>query len=372
MIDGTGLGDANNAGIGRMVAHEDWFYLGTWNTQAGTIIYRSRDGETWEKISEPGIHGGAADFTVAGFVWYGDHLYAGTWNQQKGAAMYRGNADAPNAADITWETVATGGLGNPRNWGFTHLRPFNGHLYAGCFNFIEGTEAFRSATGDAGSWTMVIPKAWNSKVNTDSTFMLVYDDYLYLGTECARDPQFTEGTQLWRTDGNVAPPFDQWQQVNVNGFGNARNHNICGLAELGGKIYAGTWNETQGLEVWRATPGDAVPFADWERVGENVFNNPADWFTTCMVTLGDKLFISTVGAFTSDPAMYFLPNVKTVSAHGGRLAKTDGKTWQEIDAPGFMDFPYIGIQWLATFQDKLYIGGQAFDHPAQLWVYEKE
>lgn len=372
MIDGTGLGNANNAGVGRMVAHEHYLYLASWNTQEGTIVYRSKDGESWEPISEPGIGAGAAaDFTLAGFVWYGDHLYAGTWNQRHGAAMYRANADAPDANDIVWETVTTEGFGNRRNWGFTHLRPFNGHLYVSCFNFLEGSEVWRSDSGDPGTWAMVCPKGWNATFNTDTTMMVVHDGYLYAGTESARDTEYVEGMQLWRTDGNLAPPYNQWEQVNDNGFGNPRNHNICGFAVLDGRIYAGTWNQTQGIEVWRAAPEKETPFTNWERVVQGGNGDQDNIYTTCMVTLDDTLFLSTIGTFESEPALYFLPNVKTKSAHGGRLLKTtDGTRWDDVDAESFADSPYIGIQWLATFKGKLYIGMQSFELPAQLWVYE--
>lgn len=371
MLNNDGLGDRNNVGVGRLAEHGDWLFLCAWNTQSGLKVYRSKDAQQWERISPDGFNGNINNFTVAGFVWIGEYLYAGTWNQREGAAMFRARADAPNAADIKWETIVESGFGNPRNWGFTHIREFKGQVYTGCFNFIEGSEVWRSASGDPGTWTMVCPKAWGSKVNTDSTMMLVHDGYLYLGTETARDVAYGEGTALWRTDGNLAPPYNQWQQVNANGFGNGRNHNICGLAEFNGKIYAATWNQTQGFEIWRATPGKDAPFRDWERVVSGGLGDPASVFATCMVTMDDTLFVSAIGTFETVPALYTLPNAKTKTAHGGALLKSrNGATWENVDAPGFMDPPHIGIQWLTPFKGRLYIGSQAIDHTMELWVYE--
>ncbi len=371
LIDDKGIDDPNNAGVGRLLAHGDYFYLGAWNVHSGAIIYRSRDGENWERISEPGFNGNQNTFTVAGFTWYGDYLYAGTWNQFDGAGMFRAKADAANPKDIVWEAISTDGFGNTRNTGFTNMREFNGYLYAGCFNFVEGSELFRSQTGDPGTWTMVIPKAWNSKVNTDSTMMIAHDDYLYVGTESARDTQWTEGCQLFRTDGNLAPPYDQWEQVNANGFGNGHNHNICGLATLDGKLYAGTWNLTQGLEVWRATPAKNAPFADWEKVVDGGFGHKGNVYTCCMVELNGTLFLGAIGDFQTTPALYYLRNAKLNRAHGGLLLKSDdGKNWERIGGDDFLQFPMIGVQWLATFKDKLYIAGQSIDSTMQLWVYE--
>jgi len=370
-LNNDGLGDKDNVGVGRLATHVDWLFLCAWNTQTGLKVYRSKDAEAWERISPDGFNGNVHNFTVAGFVWIGDYLYAGTWNQNDGAAMFRANADAPSASDVTWETIVEGGFSNPRNWGFTHIREFKDHIYVGCFNFLEGSEVWRSSTGDPGTWTMVCPKAWGSKVNTDSTTMLVHDGFLYLGTETARDAQYAEGTALWRTDGALAPPYDQWRQVNTNGFGNGRNHNICGLAEFSGKIYAATWNQTQGFEVWRATPGPELPFPDWERVVTGALGDPASVYATCMVAMDDAIFVSSIGAFETAPALYTLPNAKTKTAYGGRLIKSrDGKQWENIDAPGFMDPPHLGIQWLCPFKGKLYIGSQAIDHTMELWVYE--
>jgi hypothetical protein len=354
-----------------MFGHGDWCFLASWNVKAGVKVYRSKDAENWERISEGGINGNVRNFTVVGFTWFGEYLYAGTWNQMNGASMFRAKADAPNASVIKWETITTDGFGNPRNTGFTHMREFKGHLYAGCFNFVEASELWRSESGDPGSWTMVIPKGWNAKFNTDSTMMIEHDGYLYVGTESARDSEWKEGAQLWRTNGNLSPPYDQWQQVNDNGFGNGHNHNICGLAVLDGKLYAGTWNQTQGLEVWRATPGPEVPFKDWEKVVDAGFDHKANIFTCQMVNLNDTLFLGAVGDFATIPPLYFLPNAKLQRAHGGLLIKsTDGTNWQAIDQPGFMEPPQIGVQWLAAFNDRLLIGGMSIDDTMELWTYE--
>ncbi len=370
LIDNKGIDDPNNIGIARMTSFGEFLYLTTWNTESGGKLYRSRDGESWERIGEPGMNGNAKNFCLTSLAWLAGQLYVGVWNQSEGGSMFRGHADAPNPVDIKWETITSDAFGNRRNWGFTHIREFKGNLYAGCFNLTQGSEVWRSDSGDPGSWTMVIPKGWGSPANSDTTMMIDDGKHLYVGTESARKIDEV-GMQLWRTDGELAPPYDQWELVNTEGFGNPRNHNICGLAILKGKIYAGTWNRTQGLEVWRATIAEKAPFTDWEKVNENGFGDKENIYTCTMVTLADTVFVGSIGTFKTVPELFTLPKTKLVNAHGGTLAKsTDGTTWELVDIPGFMDDPQIGIQWIATFQGKLYIGSQTFGRPMELWVYE--
>jgi len=370
LIDDEGIDDPDNVGVGRVIAHGKFLYLGTWNNESGGKMYRSRDGDSWELMGSGPFTGNKNDFVVVSIAGFEDYLYVGTWNQEDGAAMFRAALDDTSAAEIIWEEVTVDGFGNPRNTGFTHMREFKGHLYAGCFNYEEGSEVWRSETGEPGSWDMVIPKGWNTEGNTDTTVMLVHDGYLYMGTESARSKKEV-GPQLWRTDGELAPPYDQWQLVGANGFGNPSNHNICGLGELNGQIYAGTWNETEGIEVWRATPTETVPFPDWEKVNRNGFGNPNYSHTSAMTSLDGELFISGFkweGWLTdAEVAETIVPGTPADNV----FAKTsDGLTWDIITRKGFMERPMAGAMWIEAFQGKVYVGGHARNGPMQLWVYE--
>jgi len=355
LIDDTGFGDPYNTGITRMSAYGNYLYLGTWNSAEGCEVYRSADGESWELINTAGF-GNANNFCVLYIEWFNGSLYVTTWNQANGFSMYRANADAANRADISWQAITTNGFGDTRNYGGTSARVFNGYLYVGCFNPTSGPEVWRSATGGPGMWTQVNQDSWGFPSGTDATMMLMHDGYLYVGTEAARWPY--AGCQLWRTDGNLFPPYNQWQKVNANGFGDRANHNICGLAVFNGKMYAGTWNVSQGLEVWRATPTETVPFSDWEQVAPNGFGDPTMALTCDIDVLGDTLFVGAGRSYGPD---------------GGVLMKTtDGTTWEQVYVPGFVNPPSAGICWLETFRGKLFVGGWSGvgTPPLQLWVYE--
>jgi len=370
LIEDQGFGDPDNIGVGRVIAHGDYLYLGTWNNESGASMYRSSDGDHWDMMGTGPYTENKNDFVVVSIEGFKDYLYVGTWNHLDGAAMFRTRLGISNAAEIVWEEVTSNGFDNPRNTGFTHLESFKGHLYAGCFNYEEGSELWRSDTGDPGSWEMVIPKGWGTEGNTDTTVMLVHDDYLYVGTEQARS-KLERGAQLWRTDGALSSPYDQWQQVNIDGFGNPANHNICGLAELNGQIYAGTWNETQGIEVWRATPSETMPFTDWEQANTTGFGNPDFSHTSSMVGLDDAIYLGGFKWEGVEANQQFVESAGAGSPARAVFAKTsDGLNWDLITDEKFLEVPVVGIMYLDAFRGKVFLGIHGQTVPLQLWAYE--
>lgn len=364
LINADGFGNSNNVGVGRVFEAQGYLFVGTWNTVEGAILYRSRDGKHFERIGAPGFNGNRRNFTIVGYAWFNGMLYIGNWNQVQGGSVFRGNADAEDPADIVWETITTDGMGNPRNRAFHGMSVFKDQLYAGTFNLTEGTEIWRTATGDPGSWAQVAPKGLGQPpVNSDAALSHEHGGYLYFGIESAgaiiRPPLV--GTQLWRTDGNLSPPYDQWEQVNVDGFGNEFNHNILGLASFKGHLYAGTWNFTQGLEVWRAktSPGHShsIPFSSWEKVNQNGFGDPSrNQATNFLLTHGGRLYLVGYGDGGEGRGLF--------------TATRDGTSWHEITGSGFNEAPVDGFQWAAAFQGRIYVGAHSGNGPLQLWAYK--
>jgi len=373
IINKDGLDDARNTGIGTMKAHKNFLYAGTWNMTNGCKLYRSSDGENFTLINTGGF-GNVNNFDAISLEWFNGKLYAGTWNMKNALALYRANADADDVADIVWETITTDGFGDAGNKAATFMCIFKGSLYVGCFNPVSGPEVWRSASGDPGTWTQVNKDGWGFPSNSDATRMLVHDGYLYVGTESAREALAPKvGCQLWRTDGNLAPPYDQWELVNNGGFGNPANHNICALAMFRGKMYAGTWNTRQGFEVWRATPTQTVPFLDWEQVGENGLGDPENIWTLGMSVFDDTLYLAGGGKFDVEGgvAALWLGTAKLTYTHGGFLMKTnDGSQWEKISAPGFLEPPTMGAGSPVLFRGRLFLGDFSFDQPLKLWLYE--
>lgn len=114
----------------------------------------------------------------------------------------------PSAAGTSgWTQVIQGGLGDSQIRIINPLIEFNGSLYAGGYHEHGGCRVFRSHDG----------RTWETVVGT--------------------------GTQT------------------PDGFGNANNQSINAFAVLGDRLYAGTWNQVDGVEIWRTADGIA-----WEAV----------------------------------------------------------------------------------------------------------
>jgi hypothetical protein len=353
-VNGDGFGDPNNIGIDRVHATQGYLFAGTWNDAEGMIVYRSRDGTNFEQISQGGVDGNRNNFVVVSFAWFNGKLYTSSWNAVDGGSVFRANATAADPSDIVWETISTSGLGNPRNEAHHGFSVFAGHLYAGTFNFAEGTEIWRTASGNPGTWRQAAPKAFGDSRNTDAANSVARNGSLYVGIETARLP--FAGARIMRTNGSG------WQQVNVDGFGDNFNHNIIAMEFFNGDLYAGTWNES-GTQVWRATPGPSVPFSNWQQVNEDGFGASAvngastiNGFSNFMVANGQDLYV--VGQDTGQSRGFVF---KTI----------DGTTWEEVTGPGWSPTgSAAGAYWATVFQGRVYVGFHQGDGPGSLWVIE--
>jgi hypothetical protein len=139
-----------------------------------------------------------------------------------------------------------------------------------------------------------------------------------------------------RTDANRS------EQVNIDGFGDFLNHNIIAMEFFKGNLYAGTWNESEGIQIWRATPGPSIPFPSWEKVSEDGFGaGAANGFSNFMVTSGVNLYVVGQGGAGS-PGFVF--------------KRADGATWEEVNGPGWSPVgSAAGAYWATVFQEKVYV-----------------
>jgi hypothetical protein len=151
-----------------------------------------------------------------------------------------------------------------------------------------------------------------------------------------------------RTDGS------RWEQVNVDGFGDSSNHNIIAMEFFNGDLYAGTWNASEGTQVWRATPAGSVPFSNWEWVNEEGFGDAG--FSNFMVTNGGNLYVVGQNGSTS---------------RGFVFKTADGTTWEEVSGPGWSPVgSRAGAYWATVFQGKVYVGFHQGNGPGSLWVID--
>ncbi|MFH1149122.1 MAG: hypothetical protein V1748_01475 [Actinomycetota bacterium] len=125
------------------------------------------------------------------------------------------------------------------------------------------------------AWTQVNADGFGDSDNVEASSMAVFSHggttYLYVGTENS-----VTGCELWRTAGLGGPPYTDWVQVNVDGWGAALNTRVSSLADFGGAwLYAGTAN-VSGCQIWGSIGVGGPPYADWVMIGAPGIANPAN------------------------------------------------------------------------------------------------
>jgi len=184
-------------------------------------------------------------------------LYVGMEADNKwGARLWRTKAGVatPTGQD-DWEEVAADVSGYPfglndteQNDHIDSLAEFDGYLYASTANrsgVHKGSLVYRSASGDADSWTLVNTAGFGDVNNENFKDMVVFTvdstDWL-----CGGTANSTTGAEVWCTmDGT------NWSQKNTNGFGSSSNALIASSAVFDNHLYFGVYNSGGG-RVYRS------------------------------------------------------------------------------------------------------------------------
>ena len=218
-------------------------------------------------------------------------LYVGTWNSPyNGCQIWRYDGSS-------WEQVVDDGFGNRHNMAVSSLEVFENetgstHLYAGTFNFDWGSDGFcqiwRSSDGE--NWDKVADKGFRScgatsgVKNAYAWCMEVFDGELYVGTF-----NIMQGCQLWRTstgrldDWSKVPLRDRHTQYFADGFGSSENYGIRRLVNDNDQyLYVGVAanvfqnnNDQEALEIWKYDGG--IQYSSWECLCGNGISNPNDY-----------------------------------------------------------------------------------------------
>ncbi len=88
------------------------------------------------------------------------------------------------------------------------------------------------------------------------------------------------------------PEHDEWEAVNIPGFGDANNLGIFSLATVGDTLYAGTIN-LNGLQVW-ATDGEGSSPYRWRQIiTDGGGRGPLNQAVACMTGFKGALYVGT-------------------------------------------------------------------------------
>jgi hypothetical protein len=289
---------------------------------------------------------------------------------------------APNAP--AWQQVNTSGFADPDAVEVAALEVFDGYLYAGTENPIDGARIFRSPDGN--TWASVIEPGFGIMHDHRPPAIIAFEVYngrLYAGTGWG-----DQRGQLWRTQDGTT-----WTPMEIAGFGDPDTKHISALIEYNGMLYAGAGNLITGAQVWRSYSGEnntwtqvapAVPGAGPASIsGFAVYKaalyaavesespaqiwrfNGAAWEVVIDDGFGDSQTTST-GSLTEFAGYLYLG-----AGHqndGAQLWRTqDGDIWQQAITPGFGNPNNEQVESVFVYQNQIYAGVKNAQTGMEIW-----
>jgi hypothetical protein len=279
----SGLGDLNNTAIPSMnvTANSlvgEYLYLGTANSVSGAEVWRTA-GTTAEQINSDGfsdVHNTAAR-TISGISGSAAGIEYADFIQV-GTENWNTGAQLWEYNGTEWITGTLDGFGDPNNGIITSACGFD--TYFGTWNQVNGPQVIDYSWG-YGTWT-VFKDGIGDPNNWSARSLICLDDYILVGTY-----NQTDGAEIWRYDYST----DTWEQMVSGGFEDANNISISAMAAVGEYLYAGTENSATGAEVWRSPAhGD---LGTWEQVNLDGFGDLNNSDATAIAGYGRYLVVGT-------------------------------------------------------------------------------
>lgn len=333
----SGFGNPENNTIGALAVFNNSLYAGTWNNN-GMQVWRTNDGHTWNQEYPYWSNSNTEALCAAPF---GSYLYVGTGNES-GGEIWRTNGTG-------WWQVASGGLGDANNYGFSAFAVFSNYLYVATANIPpliggsgNGVEIWRSSSGDTGSWQQVNADGFGAGPTFTDIVMDVYQGYLYVGVPLIQGN--TSIAQLWRSQNGTT-----WTPVFTDGLGDAGNTHVSSMAEFKGNFYIGMRNPSGG-QVWRSSDG-----MNWTPVFTDGLGDPTNSRPYGLIVFNDHLYL-----------VFSRPGI------GAEVWQSkDGETWRQVVAGGWGDvnngFADYFDKAAAVFNQSLYIGTGNNQDGGEIW-----
>lgn len=298
---------------------------------------------------------------ISSLASFGDHLYVGTYRYQAyGAHLWRMDAGG------NWSLVVNNGFNKYYNIGIEQLVEFNGKLYAGIWSsksdapYTEGGEIWRSSSGDSGSWESVIDPGFGDVWNGEVCQLGEFDNQLYAATSSYTT---THGTEIWRS---ASGDYGSWSRVVTNGLGDATNEAILSFKPFNGAFFASTysWDENSsspaGAEIWRTEDGTS-----WSKVTDDCFNQAS----TCMEISGFEEFNGYlyVGNRRWDPATSTNPGGQIWRCEASTLCNEESD-WHMVTLPTGMGKPdNYAMRGLKVYKGQLYVFASNVASGLEVW-----
>ncbi len=313
-----------------------------------TSLWRSQTGEpgTWEQFWVTDQVGSIRGMTVHNGLlymsYYNDYAMV---DKAAGEGSAAKAADAPSAIILATDgatvwTVMDNGFGNKNNVGIFTLESFNGWLYAGTHNPLQGAEVWKleGPEGSDPAPVRVIEHGGPRWLNEAFMTMHVWQDHLYVGSQASFIMRMILGglkpADLLRIDTE-----DHWEAVagpnsiggERSGFGERSNAYMWSMCEHDGWFYVGTYDIMPGLSYMFSHPSYILGMMGIEAKS----TDPEE-----------KVFLMTS-----------LELAAWKSNAGADLYKTqDGKKWYCVNADGFGNHNNYGIRTMKSAFGRLFVG----------------
>jgi hypothetical protein len=323
------------------------------NTRStGPVILRSEDGRTFHAVSKPGLgYPGVSSFRF--LTSFRGRLYTspiGSTNHISNQSKYPVVYESSDPASGIWRPVSIEGFGNRNNTVIFNMAEFNGHLYAGTFNHVEGFQLWKTtAEGKAPyEWRKIIDLgAGRGNLNEGALALCVFRDALYIGT-CIQDGGYDRVNHIGPAAAEIirVHPDGSWdlivgearstkngQKFPASGFGpgfdNLFNGYVWSMCVHDGRLYAGTvsWStylpyvnrekwpigfrrfiesdytqdllaDRKGLEIWSTANGNS-----WAPVTLSGFGNHYNCGARTLVSTPTGLAVGTINPFGPEVAV---------------------------------------------------------------------
>jgi len=262
--------------------------------------------DVWTQIVGDGF-GAPIQDTVPEMEVFKGQLYIATSPTGMGIAnLYRSaTGDADSWTQITDFSPPLQGDKSIHSFGVTDLG--GGYIWAGTGNGVFGGMVYRSA--DGLSWTAVFDQGFgNSDLTGTAPHMVVFQGHLYAGMG-----SHGEGTpgEVWRIPYDSTDPSDAELLMDFNVIDQGVQ-TITYFYVWKNTLYVGT---DAGGQLWEST--DGVNFTQNAGVGIG-FDDPTNYVLSSLVDYDDHLYATTTNRF------------------GGQLWRTsDGATWEQLTADAF-------------------------------------
>ena len=272
----------------------------------------------------------------------------------------------------TWERVVDPGFGNENNISVAALGEYMGSMYATTRNDDEGTEIWRTS-GDIWEQVQIVPGEkngiyGNTMLNNLWSKMIIFNGKLYVGFSSGLQGTVlhSSGCEIWRFDGNTWEPVVS-DQSDIEEEGTITGINGC--ADNDGDITA---EITDGSKNWAIDQwaGGVLQITKGEGAYRrfDIISNTAETLTIQQnETAGDY-----GREYTVCGSKRYTNSFPAYEYDLGPIAVGDSyQIGMGSDENGFGDYWNKTITEMLVFDNKLYVStGLNYDYGAQVWYTE--